>query len=91
MPADLGPFPAIVFFSSASCESCPPARAALAGATGGDFREYSWDVHPGILRRLRIERVPTTWVVDASGRVVEVVEGEPKRSVIEEARQTAAD
>ena len=45
-----------------------------------DFREYSWDVHPGILRRLRIDKVPTTWVVDADGRVAQQLEGTPASS-----------
>ena len=89
MPADLGPFPVTVFFSSGTCASCPPARHALAEAIGEVFREYSWDVHPGVLRRLRIERVPTTWVVDADGRVVEVAEGEPTKALVEAARREA--
>lgn len=75
VPADLGPFPSVLLFTSEGCESCGPARDAVAAATGGRFSEYSWQVHPGIHGRLRIERVPTTWVVDATGRVVEVVEG----------------
>jgi hypothetical protein len=77
VPSDLGPFPTVLFFSSGSCASCPPARQVVAAATADRFKEYSWDAHPGILRRLRIEQVPTTWVVDAEGRVVDRVEGPP--------------
>lgn len=75
VPADLGPFPTVLLFTSEGCETCPPARQAVAAATGGRFVEYTWQVHPGIHGRLRVERVPTTWLVDADGRVVSVVEG----------------
>lgn len=77
VPGDLGPFPAVLFFSSGACASCGPARALVAAEAGGLFREHAWDVHPGILGRLRVDRVPTTWVVDAGGRRVRVVEGVP--------------
>ena len=75
VPADLGPFPTVLLFTSDGCDSCPPARDAVSAATGGRFVEYTWQVHPGIHGRLRVERVPTTWVVGADGRVVSVIEG----------------
>ncbi len=78
VPADLGPFPTVFLFTSDDCGSCPPAREAVASATSGRFVEYTWQVHPGIHGRLRIDKVPTTWVVDGDGRVAEVVEGRPE-------------
>lgn len=78
VPADLGPFPAVLFFSSETCDSCPPAREVVVAAAGGRLRDYTWQVHPGILRRLRIDAVPTTWVVDVDGRVEAVFAGRPE-------------
>jgi hypothetical protein len=68
----------VLFFSSDTCDSCPPAREVVAAAAGGRLRDYSWQVHPGILRRLRIDAVPTTWVVDGDGRVEAVFAGRPE-------------
>ncbi len=78
VPDDLGPFPAVLFFSSDTCESCPPAREVVVAAAGGRMRDYTWQVHPGILRRLRIDAVPTAWVVDRDGRVEAVFAGRPE-------------
>lgn len=77
VPADLGPFPTVLFFSSETCDTCPPAREVVVAATGGRMRDHTWQVHPGILRRLRIDAVPTTWVVDDGGRVEAVFAGRP--------------
>lgn len=76
-PTDLGPYPRVLLFTSEACASCPPARDAVAAATNGRFDEHTWQVHPGTLRRLRIDKVPTTWVVDAEARVEAVFEGVP--------------
>lgn len=82
VPADLGPFPAVLLFTSDDCESCPPAREAVSVATGGRFSEFTWQVHPGVHGRLRIDRVPTTWVVDPDGRVSAVIEGAVDRDAL---------
>jgi hypothetical protein len=78
VPTDLGPFPAVLFFSSDTCDSCPPAREVVVAAAGGRLRDYTWQVHPGVLRRLRVDAVPTTWVVDGDGRVEAVFAGRPE-------------
>lgn len=84
-PDDLGPFPAVLLFTAEDCASCPPVRDAVARATGGRFAEYTWQVHPGILGRLRIDRVPTTWVVAADGRVASTFEGSVDEGAIRRA------
>ena len=76
-PTDLGPYPAVLLFSSDSCASCAPARTVIDSEAGARWREHPWEIHPGILGRLRIDSVPTTWVVDADGRIVDVIEGIP--------------
>lgn len=88
-PGDLGPFPAVLFFSSDTCESCPPAREVVVAAAGGRLREHTWQVHPGILRRLRIDAVPTTWVVDRDGRVEAVFAGRPEPGALAAAIERA--
>lgn len=54
-------------FSSAGCQSCQPVRARLQ-ASGHPFEELSWEEHPEVYARLSIDAVPSTLVVDASGR-----------------------
>ncbi len=81
-PADLGPYPAVLLFSSDSCASCAPARAVVDAEAAERWREHPWEIHPGILGRLRIDSVPTVWVVDADARIVDVIEGVPEQGRI---------
>lgn len=90
-PADLGPFPRVLLFTSDDCASCPPARDLVAAATAGRFDEYTWQVHPGTLRRLRVEKVPTTWVVDRHARVEAVFEGVPDEGALRRALGRASE
>ena len=41
VPDDLGPFPAVLFFSSDTCESCSPALEVVVAAASGRMQDYT--------------------------------------------------
>ncbi len=78
-PAELGPFPRVLFFSSSTCPTCPPAREVVVNAAGDAVREVAWPKDTIAFHKLGVGVVPVTMAVDGRGRVVEVFEGLPDR------------
>lgn len=76
-PAEFGPFPGVLFFSSISCPTCPPAREVVAALCGGAVRELAWPGDTVAFHKLAVGTVPATFVVDRAGRVVERFDGVP--------------
>lgn len=57
--------PGLTLFESATCETCAVARAVL-DRLGLEYRRVGWETEADLFGRLRIERVPTLVLVDAS-------------------------
>jgi hypothetical protein len=71
-------FPAIMVFGSTDCASCAPVLETYAAA-GVVFTELSWERDAKLFEEVGILSVPTTWGVDARGKVRILVEGTPSR------------
>lgn len=70
--------PAIVFFSSRTCDSCREARRILDEAVGADaYLEMGWEDDPERWAGFGVETVPTTVLVNRAGRVVGEMVGAP--------------
>ena len=78
-------FPAVVFFGSADCVSCRPARSALVNA-GVPFTELTWERNSEMFERLEIAEVPTTWVIDRVGQIRANIIGTPSGRELRKAK-----
>jgi thiol-disulfide isomerase/thioredoxin len=80
---DLGERATFVQFSSAFCAPCRATRQLLrdvAGkATGVAYVEVDAESHLDLVRRLRVMRTPTVFVLDAGGQIVVRASGQPRR------------
>ena len=74
----------LVQFSSAFCAPCRATRRILGEVaeqvSGVRYVEVDAEAHLDAVRRLRIMRTPTTFVVDGSGRVVVRASGQPRKA-----------
>lgn len=61
--ANAGLSPGTYLFTSATCLECSRARSALE-----NFVEISWEERPDVFSRLHVTAVPSTLVVDSTGR-----------------------
>ena len=85
--AELGVVPGaratLVQFSSAFCAPCRATRRILtdvAGMVDGvAYAEVDAEQHLDLVRRLHVLRTPTTFVLDAAGRVVVRAGGQPRK------------
>lgn len=77
MPRDLGPFPSVLLFTSPSCPTCGPAGDVVRRVGGERVQEFAWPRETVAFHKLGVGRVPSTFVVGRSGRVVEAFEGIP--------------
>lgn len=61
--------PGVYFLTSSACSDCEPVRQVLIDRLGsGGFTEYSWESDRQILESLRVDTVPSTMIVDQSGK-----------------------
>jgi len=66
---DPGLAPGVYLFTSAACPDCVPARERLTEALGeAGFVEVAWEEQPEVFQRVGAAGVPSTLVVDDSGR-----------------------
>ena len=85
LPADLGPFPAALYFGDATCVSCIPARSAIdQGAL--EVRTYEWASHGDVFDLLEIEEVPRLIVVGRQGQILADISGVPSSHQIARAK-----
>ena len=77
VPSELGPFPAVLLFSSARCPTCPPAQELVTAMCGSAVRELTWPADTVAFHKLGVGTVPATFVVDSKGKVVERFDGVP--------------
>jgi thiol-disulfide isomerase/thioredoxin len=79
---DLGSRATLVQFSSAFCAPCRAARQVLAHTAGQvdgvRHVEVDAETHLDLIRRLGITKTPTTFVLDADGRIVRRAVGVPR-------------
>jgi len=79
---DLGSRATLVQFSSAFCAPCRAARQVLAHTAGqvDGVRHVEVDAesHLDLIRRLGVTKTPTTFVLDADGRIVRRAVGVPR-------------
>lgn len=78
LPKDLGPFPAVLLFTSESCDSCQPARDVVSHEAGDFLKEIQFDTSPGMFERVRLRGVPTALVVSSEGLIIGRFEGVPE-------------
>lgn len=92
--APLGERFTLVQFSSAFCQPCRVTRVVLAdvaGAVPGVVHvELDAESHLDLVRRLDVLRTPTTFVLDADGRVVQRAAGAPRKADVLAALGAAA-
>ncbi|HVE99611.1 MAG TPA: thioredoxin family protein [Mycobacteriales bacterium] len=78
-----GPRGTLVQFSSTFCAPCRATRRVLtdvaAMVDGVAYVEVDAEANLDAVRRLRIMRTPTTFVLDAGGRVVVRASGQPRK------------
>lgn len=81
--APLGERFTLVQFSSAFCQPCRVTRVVLADVAGSvpgvAHVELDAESHLELVRRLEVLRTPTTFVLDADGRVVQRASGAPRK------------
>lgn len=78
--APLGPGPAVMVFTSASCGECGPVLEMVAASAGKRLvREVRFEDQPDLFERAGVGAVPLTVVVTAGGRVIEEFAGMPPR------------
>lgn len=91
----LGERATLVQFSSAFCAPCRATRTVLADIAtkvpGVRHIEVDAESHLGLVRRLGVVRTPTTFVVDASGRVRTRASGLARRGAVVAALDAALD
>jgi thiol-disulfide isomerase/thioredoxin len=79
---DLGSRATLVQFSSAFCAPCRAARQVLAHTAGQvdgvRHVEVDAETHLDLIRRLGVTKTPTTFVLDADGRIVRRAVGVPR-------------
>jgi len=79
---DLGSRATLVQFSSAFCAPCRAARQVLAHTAGQvdgvRHVEVDAETHLELIRRLGVTKTPTTFVLDADGRIVRRAVGVPR-------------
>lgn len=78
VPSELGPFPAVLLFSSGTCPTCPPAREVVDRLAGSTVREMKWPSDTVAFHKLGVGVVPTTLVVGARGKIVDSFQGVPE-------------
>lgn len=78
VPAELGPFPTVLLFSSPSCPTCPPAREAVDRTAGEALKELRWPGDTVAFHKLGVGVVPTTFVVGTRGKIIESFQGIPE-------------
>ncbi|MFI5632995.1 TlpA family protein disulfide reductase [Streptomyces sp. NPDC051664] len=82
--AELGERVTLLQFSTAFCQPCRATRRMLAEVAGtvpgAAHVEIDAEDRLELVRRLKILRTPTVFVLDASGRVVVSASGQPRRA-----------
>jgi hypothetical protein len=76
LPADLGPFPAALYFGDAHCASCIPAADAIA-AGELEVRKFEWASNGDVFDALAIAEVPRLIVAGRTGQVLFDIGGVP--------------
>lgn len=89
VPSELGPFPAVLLFSSSSCPTCPPARVVVDRVAGTAMRELKWPGDTVAFHKLGVGVVPTTLVVGTRGRVLDSFQGAPEERRLRRAMEKA--
>ncbi|WP_037571086.1 TlpA family protein disulfide reductase [Phaeacidiphilus oryzae] len=83
---ELGERATLVQFSSAFCQPCRATRGVLAEVArtvpGVAHVEVDAESRLELVRRLGVERTPTTFVLDAGGAVVRRATGVPRRDEV---------
>jgi thiol-disulfide isomerase/thioredoxin len=83
---ELGERATLLQFSSAFCAPCRTTRRVLGEVAdlvpGVRYIELDAEQHLDVVRRLGIQRTPTTLVLDALGREVTRASGAPKRDEV---------
>ena len=77
--AEMGTRGTFLQFSSAFCQPCRATRATLAWLTGAEdgvvHIEIDAESHLDLVRRVGVERTPTTFILDDAGQVVDRIVG----------------
>ncbi|MGH3490167.1 MAG: TlpA family protein disulfide reductase [Actinopolymorphaceae bacterium] len=80
---DLGDRATLVQFSSAFCAPCRATRQLLRDVAdkeaGVAYVEVDAESHLDLVRRFRVMRTPTVFVLDAGGQIVVRASGQPRR------------
>ena len=85
LPADVGPFPAALYFGDATCASCIPARNAFdEGAL--EVRSYEWASQGDVFDLLEIAEVPRLIVAGHRGKILADISGVPSARQIARAK-----
>jgi len=87
-PGDFGPRPGVMLFTSTDCENCKEALRRV-GALGAEVREVTWELEPAVFKRVGVEAVPLTAVVDEAGRVELLAAGVPRKNALKRAMARA--
>ena len=85
LPADLGPFPAALYFGDATCASCIPAKNAI---DHGDLevRSFEWASEGDVFDLLEIAEVPRLIVAGRRGQILADISGVPSPRQIARAK-----
>lgn len=88
----LGPWPAVLLFTSGGCDSCEPARRLVEREAGAwPVRELSFEEDPERFTEAGVDAVPLVTVVDRDGRVVGQFAGVPDRRAFRRVLRAAGD
>lgn len=85
LSADLGPFPAALYFGDVTCASCIPAAQAIEQG-GLEVRSYQWASHGDVFDLLEIAEVPRLIVADRHGQILADITGVPSSRQIARAK-----